>query len=280
MATPGSIFVGGSGRVKCSGDGFLKAVGPFIPIGGLTIRTVASIIDGTYNNPSSGGAWSDEDPIVMETSVYKYELDGADPSVVDSTSSLVTNSLHVVMTPLSGDTFFGSVGDTLRLTLTKWNFGTGRLRLHFANSSLASRNPLDNSYHSTSFALLVLNGRSTTGNGPNGNMTWSKINASGGLLTETDSTNFSAATRSALDSLSLPTPGDSVILTLERISDNEITASVLDYQGNTFTNQATLTCNTSSVIDTNTSNVKVADITHLLVEEVSLSEIDLIVEKV
>lgn len=173
-----------------------------------------------------------------------------------------------------------NVGDKLHLNITKWNFGTGRLRVRFANSnSLASGTAIQNSDHSKMFGVLLLNGRSTSGHGPNGTMQWSRINSSGSA-TVTDDMVFSIDTRNALDDLSLVTPGNPVILSLERISDNEITASVLDYQGNNFVGQTTLTCNTSSAIDTNTSNVKVGDITHLLIEEVSGSEIDLIVEKI
>lgn len=277
MTTAGSILVQGSGRVKCVNQGFYKAVGPLVvPVNSsnTTLRAVASIIDGTYNNPSNGGAWSDPDPIEMETSVYKYEIDGSDPSVVDSTNSSVTNRLFVMMTPISGDTFFGSTGDKLQLSLTKWNFGTGRLRVRFAKSSSLGVTAVG-SDHSNMFGILVLNGSSTSGNGPNGTMNWSRLNSSGSLTT-TDEVAFSTDIRNALDDLALSTPGDPVILSLERTSDNEIKASVLDSQGN----ETTLTCNTSSAIDTNTSNVKVADVTHLLIEEVTSSQIDLIVEKV
>lgn len=276
MTTAGSILVEGNGSVKCVSQGFYKAVGPLVvPVNpaNTTLRAVASIIDGTYNNPSNGGAWSDPDPIEMETSVYKYEIDGSDPSVVDSTDSSVTNRLFVMMKPITGDTFFGSTGDKLQLSLTKWNFGTGRLRVRFAKSSISVASV--GSDHSNMFGTLVLNGRSTNGNGPNGTMKWSRLNSSGSSTT-TDEVAFSTDIRNALDDLALSTPGDPVILSLERTSDNEIKASVLDSQGS----ETTLTCNTSSAIDTNTSNVKVADVTHLVIEEASSSQIDLIVEKV
>ena len=282
----GSLNVSSNGFIKCSNTGFSMAVGPLVPDyyngggGGLSLRAIADIIAGTYNNPSSGSAFTNGDAIEMETSVYKYDLDGSDPSVVDSTNTTErSSSLFVEMTPITGDTLFGSIGDKMRFIITKWNFGTGRLRIRFATAG-AFGSSVQQSDHSTTYALLTLNGRSTSGNGPNGNMVWAKVrNQSSNIVLNMDTTNFTTATRTALDDLSLATPGNNVILEIERISGNELRASMLDYQDNAFASQVTMTANTSSTIDTNTSNNVPADITHILIEEVSGSEVDLIVEK-
>lgn len=288
----GSLNVSSNGSTKCSNAGFFKAVGPLVPDyyqqqqqqqqGGLSLRNIADIIGGTYQNPASSGlTFTDGDAIEMETSVYQYHLDGSDDApVIDTTdTSEVSSRLFVEMTPTSGDTFFGSVGDKMRFIITKWNFGTGRLRIRFATASAFSAG-LKQSDHSTSYALLVLNGRSTSGNGPNGNMQWAKVrNQSTNISATMDTVNFTTATRTALDALSLTTPGDNVILEVERVSGNELRASMLDYQDNAFTSQTTMTANTPTVIDTNTSSNVPVDITHILIEEVSGSEIDLTVEK-
>ena len=285
----GSLNVSLNGSTKCSNYGFFKAVGPLVPDyyqqpkqGGLSLRNIADIIGGTYQNPaSSGSTFTDGDAIEMETSVYQYHLDGSDDApVVDTTNTAERpSSLYVEMTPTTGDTFFGSVGDKMRFIINKWNFGTGRLRIRFATASAFSGG-LKQSDHSTTYALLVLNGSSTSGNGPNGNMNWAKIRNQSTNISETmDTVNFTTATRTALDDLSLTPPGDDVILEVERISGNELKASMLDYQDNAFTSQLTMTANTPTTIDTNTSSNVPVDITHILIEEVSGSEIDLTVEK-
>jgi len=275
MSIPAGYFnVTNDGYFKVSSStGKYNVVGPGggnTPSSSLTARTVADILAGTFDNPhATGTTWSNQDAIVFETPSYRYEIDGSDASAFDKTIS-TANALDVLFTPNTGQTFFGSVGDKLKFKITDWNWGSGRLRIGFTNATPYGLSNLDN----VTFAYFLINGKSTSGNGPNGNMNWLKSNGTG--TTEVDTLNLSSATSTAFTNVSTSA---FIIIELERMSANEIRATLTDSSGAAFASQGTLTCNTSSSIDTNSTGMVVADITHMRVQEVSGSEIDLTVEK-
>lgn len=233
--------------------------------GTLSLRSVADILAGTYDNPDgSNTTWSNQTPIVFESGSYRYHLDGKDASDYDTTDNN-KSFLHVLFS--SSSPLFSSTGGTLRLKVNWQNWASGRLRLRFTNANYYASSGYAN--YGNTFGFLLLNANTTNSM----TVSWLRQDSSG--TTVMDSTSIVSAARTAFSNSS-STP---VLIDIERLSTNELRATLLDSDENEFSGQGTLTCNTSSTIDTNSHSIDLDDVNHVLFEEVSNSNIDLTLEK-
>jgi len=232
----------------------------------VSLRSVADILDGTYKNPAgSGTTWSNQTPIVFQASSYRYHLDGKDNSDYDTTDTSKSN-LHVLFSASAG--LFSSNGDKLRLQINWQNWAQGRLRLRFTDANYYATSGYAD--YGNTFALLLLNA-----NTANGSMTLKWLHQDSSGTTVQDSVDVVLATRTAFSN-SGTTP---VLLDIERISVNELKVTLLDSNGDEFSGQSTVTCNTPSSIDTNSHSIDVDGVDHVLFEEISNSNIDVTMEK-
>jgi len=225
----------------------------------LVDLTAAEILAGTANNPStSSTSWSDETAIVFEPNRYRYSIASREATDDDATLMQMLFTLDT--------SFFPAVEDKLRIGINWLNWNQGRLRVRFLKSNFYAggfNGELE------TFAMFIINGNTAS---QSFSMLWQTHDT-----TITDQVALQAVTKAGF---AASAAGDAVYLQLERLSANEIKATLLDSTLAEFAGQSTLTCNTSGSLDTNAQGIVVQDVTHMVIEEISNSELDLTFEKV
>lgn len=222
----------------------------------LEPRQVSDILNQTYFNPSlSTTQWTDRTPLVFEALRFRYLMTGS--PAADKTNTAAT-ALSVAF---AADSFFGAEQDTLRMKLTWNNYPQGRLRLRLLSTSLYDPG-FDESQHG--FARMLINAGTSS---ESYRLTLSDFEGNNSVFVA-----LAVATKSAL-------AAGPIYVDLKRLSNaNQLEVTLRDVTTGAEL-QSALTCNTPFAITTNANGITLPQVSCLLLEEVSLSELNLELEK-